>query len=64
MLQGRPNAAMAAQHRVAQKYRVLGYKVEENPNAEHLPEFMRGLRACCTIAIRNIGMACFGALRC
>lgn len=43
MSQKRQSADAAAQHRVAQKYRLLGYEVEENPDAALLPEFMRGI---------------------
>lgn len=35
---------VAAPYRVARKYRLLGYEVEENPEAELLPEFMQGVR--------------------
>lgn len=43
MAQKRQTTDAAAQHRVAQKYRLLGYAVEENPEAALLPEFMRGV---------------------
>lgn len=44
MSQRRQSTEAAAQHRVAQKYRLLGYEVEENPEAALLPEFMGGVR--------------------
>lgn len=44
MPQRRQNVGMAAQRRVAQKYRLLGYEVEENPGADLLPEFMQSVR--------------------
>ena len=43
MSQRRQGTEAAAQRRVAQKYRLLGYEVEENPEAAHLPEFMEDL---------------------
>lgn len=36
------DAGALAQQRVARKYRLLGYDVQENPQADVLPEFMRG----------------------
>ena len=33
----------SAQRRVARKYKTLGYEVQENPGAELLPDFMRGV---------------------
>lgn len=44
MAQRRQSTDSVAQHRVAQKYRLLGYEVEENPDSALLPEFMRGVR--------------------
>jgi uncharacterized protein YutE (UPF0331/DUF86 family) len=43
MSQRRKSVDATAQHRVAQKYRLLGYEVEENPETALLPEFMRGV---------------------
>jgi hypothetical protein len=44
MSQRRRSIEEAAQHRVAQNYRLLGYEVEENPESALLPDFMRGVR--------------------
>lgn len=33
---------LAAQKRLARKYKVLGYDVQENPGPDRLPDFMRG----------------------
>ena len=44
MPQRRQSKDTSAQHRVAQKYRRLGYEVQENPEAVSLPEFMQDVR--------------------
>jgi len=43
MAQARQNTGILAQQRIARKYRLLGYDVLENPEADRLPEFMRGV---------------------
>ena len=43
MPQKRQTRHVSVQHRAAQKYRLLGYEVEENPRDALLPEFMEGI---------------------
>lgn len=43
MVQTRQNTEGLAQQRIARKYKLLGYEVLENPEADRLPEFMRGI---------------------
>lgn len=43
MAQPRQNMNILAQQRIARKYKLLGYEVLENPEADRLPEFMRGV---------------------
>ena len=40
--QPRQDSDALAQQRIARKYKLLGYDVQENPRADVLPEFMRG----------------------
>lgn len=43
MVQTRQNTEGLAQQRIARKYKLLGYEVLENPEADLLPEFMHGV---------------------